>query len=51
MQYFFLTFSIFIILLLTAVCFFRCAPRIDEGNSDIYGPDFVSIDDDREGKY
>jgi hypothetical protein len=23
------------------------APKIDEGNNDIYGEDFVSLDDDR----
>ena len=50
MDYAFFGIAIFMILVLAVVCFFRGA-RIDDNNDDIYGKDFVSIDDEREGKY
>lgn len=50
-QYAFLGIAIFMILVLAIRCFFVKPSRIDEGNGDIYGPDFISIDDEREGKY
>lgn len=50
MQYTFLGIAVFMILLMATVFFFRKAPRIDAGNEDIYGPDFISIDDERSEK-
>lgn len=47
MQYAFMGIAIFVILVLAIRCYFVKPSRIDEGNSDIYGPDFISIDDDR----
>lgn len=47
MQYAFFGIAIFMILVLAIRCFFVRPSRIDEGNGDIYGPDFVSIDDER----
>lgn len=50
MDYFIPIFVFAVILILAGVCFLKL-PRIDAGNEDIYGPDFISIDDEREGKY
>ena len=47
MQYAFMGIAIFMIGVLAIRCFFVKQSRIDEGNSDIYGPDYFCTDDDR----
>ena len=50
MQYAFATIAIFMIGVMAIRCFFVKQFRIDEGNSDIYGKDYICTDDDRTGK-
>lgn len=47
MQYAFLGIAIFMIGVLAIRCFFVKPSKIDEGNDDIYGPDYICTDDDR----
>lgn len=49
MDYLIPIFVFAVILILAGVCFLKL-PRIDEGNDDIYGPDYICTDDDRGDK-